>query len=149
YLLLVAGAFGNIVAGVLDSQPQVPLAIIALMAMGLLGGQMLYRWKSDLIIVTLITVGVTLLVILLRPVGVSSQTVPGPNGQPTTQVVQGPVGQAVQGLNGALNSLSGGAPLIAYYDPTLPPAANQQPGGAVLTNVNIRPSFVFWLIFLC
>src|SRR5918998_6670805 len=30
YLLLVAGAFGNIVAGVLNTQPQVPLAIIAL-----------------------------------------------------------------------------------------------------------------------
>src|ERR671930_178849 len=47
YLLLVAGAFGNIVAGVLNTQPQVPLAIVVLMAMGLLGGQMLYRWKMD------------------------------------------------------------------------------------------------------
>src|SRR5579883_2413670 len=59
YLLLVAGAFGYIVAGILDSQPQVPLAIIALMVMGLLGGQMLYRWKMDLLAVTAITVGVT------------------------------------------------------------------------------------------
>src|SRR5215210_7356120 len=72
YLLLVAGAFGNIVAGVLNSQPQVPLAIIALMAMGVLGGQMLYRWKMDLIIVTAVTVGVTLLLIILGPAGVTS-----------------------------------------------------------------------------
>src|SRR5919202_1641178 len=56
YLLLVAGAFGNIVAGVLNTQPQVPLAIVVLMAMGLLGGQMLYRWKMDLIAVTAVFV---------------------------------------------------------------------------------------------
>src|SRR5919199_5155044 len=91
YLLLVAGAFGYLVAGVLEGQPQVPLAIVALMVMGLLGGQMLYRWKMDLIAVTAITVGVTLLIILLGPAGVSSQTVTGPNGQPQTQVIQGPV----------------------------------------------------------
>ena len=149
YLLLVAGAFGNLVAGVLNSQPQVPLAIIALMVMGLLGGQMLYRWKADLALVTLITVGVTLLVILLGPVGVTTQQVTTPAGQPQTQVIQGPVGSLVNGFNGALNALSGGRPLIAYYDPTLPPAPGQQTGGAVLPNVNITPSFVFWLLFLC
>jgi len=149
YLLLVAGAFGNLVAQVLNSQPQVPLAIIALMVMGLLGGQMLYRWKTDLVVVTLITVGVTLLVILLGPAGVTTQQVSTPGGQPQTQVIQGPVGNLVNGFNGALNALTGGQPLIAYYDPTLPPAPGQQPGGAVLPNVNITPSFVFWLLFTC
>jgi carbon starvation protein len=149
YLLLVAGAFGNIVAGVLNTQPQVPLAIVVLMAMGLLGGQMLYRWRLDLIAVTAITVGLTLLVILLGPIGVSTQTTTGPTGQPVTQVVQGPVGQLVNGINGGIDAISGGKPFITYYDPTLPPAAGQQEGGAVLANVNITPSFVFWLLFLC
>ncbi|HEY7060890.1 MAG TPA: carbon starvation CstA family protein [Chloroflexota bacterium] len=149
YLLLVAGAFGNVVSGVLDSQPQVPLAIVALMVMGLLGGQMLYRWKLDLIAVTAITVGITLLVILLGPAGVTSQTVAGPNGQPQTQVTQGPVGGLVNAINGGVNAISGNQALVTYYDPTLAPAAGQQPGGAVLANVNIKPSFVFWLLFLC
>jgi carbon starvation protein len=149
YLLLVAGAFGNIVAGVLNSQPQVPLAIVALMIMGVLGGQMLYRWKSDLIVVTAVTVGVTLLLIILGPAGVTSTTVTGPTGQPQTQVVQGPIGQFVNGINGGINALTGGQPIIRYYDPTLPAAPGQQAGAAVLPNVNITPSFVFWLLFLC
>jgi carbon starvation protein len=150
YLLLVAGAFGNIVAGVLNTQPQVPLAIVGLMAMGLLGGQMLYRWKMDLIAVTGITVGVTLLLILLGPIGVSSTTATGPTGQPQTQVQQGPVGQMVNGINGAVNAASGGQPIIRYYDPTIVTATpGQPPSGAVAPNVNITPSFVFWLLFLC
>src|SRR5579875_1918661 len=149
YLLLVAGAFGYIVAGILDGQPQVPLAIVALMVMGLLGGQMLYRWRMDLLAVTAITVGVTLLVILLGPVGASSQTVTGPNGQPQTQVTQGPVGALVDAVNGGFNAITGNQPVISYYDPTLaPPTAGPQPA-AVVANVNFKPSFIFWLLFLC
>src|SRR5579884_1307863 len=142
YLLLVAGAFGYIVAGILDGQPQVPLAIVALMVMGLLGGQMLYRWRMDLLAVTAITVGVTLLVILLGPVGASSQTVTGPNGQPQTQVTQGPVGALVDAVNGGFNAITGNQPVISYYDPTLaPPTAGPQPA-AVVANVNFKPSFI-------
>src|SRR5579884_2461998 len=130
YLLLVAGAFGYIVAG-------------------LLGGQMLYRWRMDLLAVTAITVGVTLLVILLGPVGASSQTVTGPNGQPQTQVTQGPVGALVDAVNGGFNAITGNQPVISYYDPTLaPPTAGPQPA-AVVANVNFKPSFIFWLLFLC
>src|SRR5438132_13369916 len=65
YLLLVAGAFGNIVAGVLVV-PTVPLGIIALALLGLLGGQMLYRMRADLLLVTAIAVGGTLLCVLLN-----------------------------------------------------------------------------------
>ena len=65
YLLLVAGAFGNIVAGVLVD-PRVPLGIVALAILGLLGGQMLYRMRMDLLLVTAITVGGTLLCVLLN-----------------------------------------------------------------------------------
>src|SRR5207245_4204845 len=65
YLLLVAGAFGNIVAGVLVD-PRVPLGIIALAVLGLLGGQMLYRMRTDLLVVTLVTVGGPLLAVVLN-----------------------------------------------------------------------------------
>jgi carbon starvation protein len=149
YLLLVAGAFGYIVAGILEGQPQVPLAIVALMVMGLLGGQMLYRWKMDLIAVTAITVGVTLLVILLGPVGATSETVTGPTGQPQTQVTQGPIGGLVNALNGGFNTITGNQPIISYYDPTLPSAAPGAQGAAAVPNVNFKPSFIFWLLFLC
>src|SRR5919197_2361728 len=69
YLLLVAGAFGNLVAGVLNAQPQTPLAIIALAVMGALAGQMLYRWRTDLILATLVTLGVTLFFVFIGPIG--------------------------------------------------------------------------------
>ncbi len=149
YLLLVAGAFGYIVAGILEGQPQVPLAIVALMVMGLLGGQMLYRWRMDLIAVTAITVGVTLLVILLGPLGATSQTVTGPNGQPQTQVTQGPVGALVNAINGGINTITGNQPVISYYDPTLATPTPGQQASAAVPNVNFKPSFIFWLIFLC
>src|SRR6266498_1563360 len=60
YLLLIAGAFMGIMAALMDARPDVPFGIIILALMGLLAGQMLYRWKMDLIVVTLIVVIVTL-----------------------------------------------------------------------------------------
>ena len=57
YLLLVAGAFMGIMAALLAARPDVPLGIIMLGVMGFLAGQMLYKWKMDLIVVTLIVVG--------------------------------------------------------------------------------------------
>src|SRR5512135_94482 len=69
YLLLVAGAFMGIMAALLAARNDVPFGIIALGAMGLLGGQMLYKWKMDLIVVTLVIVGVTLVAMLLGPLG--------------------------------------------------------------------------------
>ncbi len=119
YLLLVAGAFGNIVAGVL-ADPRVPLGIIALAVLGLAGGQMLYRMKLDLILVTVITVGGTLLCVLLNA------------------DANGPVALAFKGLNDALNSLAPNG-ITTVLNPTLP--ANQQ-------NVPVTVSFVFWLLFL-
>src|SRR5512138_233926 len=60
YLLLIAGAFMGIMAALMDARPDVPFGILMLAIMGLLAGQMLYRWKMDLILVTLIVVVVTL-----------------------------------------------------------------------------------------
>ena len=55
YLLVIAGAFGNLVSGVLASRATVPLGIVVLALAGLLGGQMLYKWKLSLTWTTLVT----------------------------------------------------------------------------------------------
>ena len=60
YLLLLAGAFVGIMAGIFDPRADVPFGIFMLAIMGLLLGQMLYRWKMDLILVTVVAVGLTL-----------------------------------------------------------------------------------------
>src|SRR5215510_8397 len=67
YLMLVTGAFVSIMAQVMDSQPRTHLGIIMLVAMGLLLGQMLYRWKTGLVGATILTVGVTLAAIVSGP----------------------------------------------------------------------------------
>jgi len=118
YLLLIAGAFGNLVAGVLTN-PTVPLGIMALAVLGLLAGQLLYRAKMDLIIVTLIAVGGTLLAVLL--------------GADAT----GPVATVFANFNKWLNSLAPKG-IATVLDPTQATAAAQ--------NVKITVSFVFWLL---
>jgi len=118
YLLLIAGAFGNLVAGVL-ADPRVPLGIIALALLGLLAGQLLYRAKMDLIIVTLIAVGGTLVAVLL---GADAN---------------GPVATTFASFNKWLNSLAPGG-ITTVLDPTQATAAAQ--------NVKITVAFVFWLL---
>jgi len=59
YLLLILGAFGAIVAGPgLMGNPRVPTGIIVMTLAGLLAGQMIYRWKKDIILTTVITVAI-------------------------------------------------------------------------------------------
>lgn len=120
YLLLVAGSFANIVASVLVD-PRVPLGIIALGLLGFAAGQMLYRMKLDLILVTIVTVGLTLVAVLLNA------------------SVTGPVASAFSHFNNALNSLAPHG-ITTVLNPTLPVA--QQ-------NVPVTVSFVFWLLFVC
>jgi carbon starvation protein len=119
YLLLVAGAFGNIVAGVLVN-PTVPLGIIALAVLGLVGGQLLYRVRMDLLLVTLITVGGTLLCVLLNA------------------DANGAVATVWKGFNAALNGLAPNG-ITTVLDPTQAPDKQ---------NVPISVSFVFWLLML-
>src|SRR5512142_1968556 len=69
YLLLIAGAFMGIMAALMAARPDVPFGIIMLALMGLLAGQMMYRWKMDLILVTAIVVLVTLGAMVLGPLG--------------------------------------------------------------------------------
>lgn len=120
YLVLVAGAFGNLVAGVLDN-PVVPLGIIALGLFGFLGGWMLYRRRMDLILVTLITVGGTLLAVFV------------------SADVNGAVATGFRHFNSTLDGWASGGSLFSVIDPTKP---------AKLQDVHITVSFLFWLLFM-
>ncbi|MDP3045890.1 MAG: carbon starvation CstA family protein [Chloroflexota bacterium] len=120
YLLIIAGAFGNLLSGIFASTPSVPLGIVVLALAGVLAGQMLYKWKMDLVVVTLVTVGITLIAILAGPLDAISGV--------------------VNGLNGALNSLTGNQPFYQIFDPTL--------GGYAGGFIKYTPSYVFWLLFL-
>jgi len=59
YLLLIMGAFGNAVGKTLMVKPEVPFGMIALVLMGVLAGQMTYRWKQDIILTSIVTVILT------------------------------------------------------------------------------------------
>ncbi len=56
YLLLIMGAFGNLVGKNLMAKPEVPFGMIAVVLMGVLAGQMTYKWKQDIILTTIVTV---------------------------------------------------------------------------------------------
>ena len=119
YLLLVAGAFVGIMAGVMQGQPRTHLGIIVLVGMGLLLGQMLYRWRVGLVGATVLTVGITLVAILSGPWSEGTFTA----------------------LNTALDGLTGGAPLVTYFDPTL--------AGFKGAEAKIMPSLLFWALAIC
>ncbi len=56
YLLLIMGSFGNAVGKVLMTNPKVPLGMIVVVLMGMLAGQMTYKWRRDIILTTIVTV---------------------------------------------------------------------------------------------
>ncbi len=60
YLLLLAGAFGGVIAGALTKLGSGPLAIIILALSGLLAGQMIYRWRTNILLMTVVCVGLAL-----------------------------------------------------------------------------------------
>jgi len=70
YLLLIMGAFGNAVGKVLMVNPKVPFGMIVVVLMGMLAGQMTYKWKRDIILTTVVTVVLTF-------VGIWVSTLPG------------------------------------------------------------------------
>ncbi len=55
YLLLIMGAFGALIAPLL-AKPNVPIGFLWLVLMGVLAGQMTYRWRMDIGLTTVITV---------------------------------------------------------------------------------------------
>jgi carbon starvation protein len=142
YLLLVAGAFMGIMAALLAARPDVAFGIVMLGVMGFLAGQMLYRMKVDLILVTVITVGVTLLAMALGPVGATAKEGGGINWV-------GPINGATLALDNAIDSISGGNAIMTVTDPTksdprLAVASLVTAGGAIKT----LPSYLFWALFL-
>ncbi len=97
YLLLIAGAFGNMLAGTIGANANVPLALIVMCIAGVLGGQMLYKMKMDMVLTTVVIVGLTFLAIWA--------------GTLTS------VTDAVKSFNTSLDNLNGGAGVTSYFDP--------------------------------
>ena len=56
YLLMIMGAFGIQVGFNLLTNPAVPLGVIIVILVGLLAGQMTYKWKQDILLTTVVTV---------------------------------------------------------------------------------------------
>jgi carbon starvation protein len=160
YLLLLAGAFVGIMAGIFDPRADVPFGILMLAIMGLLMGQMLYRWKMDLILVTLLAVGVTMGAMALGALGMHSYKGTTPAGKPAAAVIfAGPVNSVVNKFNDAINQITGGRGMYTVVDPT-----HSDPR-LVVTTVNadgnivpkyvdssgaikMLPSFIFWCVFI-
>jgi carbon starvation protein len=61
YLLLIAGAFGNVVVGTAIGLKAAPMAWLFLTIGGILAGQMIYRWKKDIILTTVVCVLIALI----------------------------------------------------------------------------------------
>jgi carbon starvation protein len=70
-LLLIAGAFGNIVVDAATGQKSSPMAWLLLTIGGVLAGQMIYRWKKDIILTTIVCVVITLFGIYLGSIAPS------------------------------------------------------------------------------
>ncbi len=68
YLLLIVGAFGAIVVGTAIGLKSSPMAWVFLTVGGILAGQMIYRWKKDIILTTVVTVIIALFGIWLGSV---------------------------------------------------------------------------------
>ncbi|HLO30659.1 MAG TPA: carbon starvation CstA family protein [Anaerolineales bacterium] len=152
YLLLIAGAFMGIMAALMAARPDVPLGIIMLAIMGFLAGQMLYKWKMDLIVVTAIVVLVTVAAMVLGPVGAVSNA----NGAIDWK---GPVNSATVAFNGFINKISGGNALMVVTDPTFADPRVPAPGtdgkrastgvyDAATGAIKTLPSYLFWALFL-
>jgi carbon starvation protein len=150
YLLLVAGAFAGIMTALLAARPDVPLGILTLAVMGLLAGQMLYKMKMDLIVVTAIVVIVTIAAMLLGPFG--NATVDG-------KAVLGPVSQAVTNINKSIDGNNNAFLGMVTVDPTNadpripgPGADGKRPTTAVYDAatgaIKTLPSYILWAVFI-
>ena len=75
YLLLIAGAFGNVVVSTAIGLKAAPMAWLFLTIGGVLAGQMIYRWKKDIILTTVVTVVIALVGIWLGTVAPSDKII--------------------------------------------------------------------------
>jgi carbon starvation protein len=143
YLLLIAGAFMGIMSALLAARPDVPFGIVVLAIMGLLMGQMLYKWKMDLITITAIVVVVTVAAMVLGPVGAAAN--------PDTGGINwvGPINSATLAFNKAIDNITGGNAVMTVTDPTnadprVTTALYDKETGLIKT----LPSYLFWALFL-
>ncbi|MGE5319350.1 MAG: carbon starvation protein A [Hyphomicrobiaceae bacterium] len=160
YLMLLAGAFVGILAGIFDPRADVPFGIFMLALMGLLMGQMLYKWKMDLVLVTLLTVGITLASIALGAKGMSAVKGTTPAGKPAAAIAyNGAINSTVQKIGNAINRITGGQPMYTVVDPTKsdPRAAATEVNaeGKIVPKylnqsgaIRMLPSFVFWCLMV-
>ncbi len=65
YLLLIVGAFGNVVVSTAIGLKASPMAWLFLTVGGILAGQMIYKWKQDIVLTTVVTVVLALLGIVV------------------------------------------------------------------------------------
>jgi carbon starvation protein len=119
--------------------------------MGLLAGQMMYRWKMGIMGVTVFVVALTL-----------GGMVAGPWGQHRDDkgaLVQGPVASAIVKLNSAVDSASDRKALFAVEDPTLadpripaPGADGKRPSTAAYDAstglLKTLPNYLVWTLFI-
>jgi carbon starvation protein len=151
YLLLLAGAFIGILAAIFAARPDVPFGIIVLALMGLLAGQMMYRWKMNMVLVSVIVVAATLVAMALGPMGQRHNEKGG--------LVQGPIGAAIVSLNHSIDGITGGAALFSVQDPTAADPRIPAPGpdgkrpttvayDAATGMVRTLPNYLFWVFFL-
>ncbi len=153
YLLLVAGAFMGIMSALMAARPDVPFGIIMLGIMGFLAGQMLYKWKMDLIVVTGIVVVVAVAAMVFGPFGSTIN--------PDTKAVQwvGPINGATVAFNNAVNQITGGNSVMSVFDPTnadpripAPGADGTRPSTAVYDAatgaIKTMPAYLFWALFI-
>ena len=151
YLMLLAGAFIGILAAILSARPDVPFGIVMLALMGLLAGQMMYRWKMGIMRVTVFVVALTV-----------AGMVAGPWGQHRDEkgaLVQGPVAAAIVTVNSAVDSISDRQPLFSVEDPTMADPRIPAPGkdGVRPTTpaydsatglLRTLPNYLLWMVFL-
>jgi carbon starvation protein len=151
YLMLLAGAFVGILAAILSARPDVPLGIVMLALMGLLAGQMMYRWKMGIMGVTALVVAVTLAAMAAGPWGQHRDA--------KGALVQGPVAATVVQMNKAIDSVNDAKPLFTVVDPTAadpripaPGADGKRPSTAAYDAaaglLKTLPNYLFWMLFL-
>lgn len=157
YLLLVAGAFMGIMSALMAARPDVPFGIIMLGIMGFLAGQMLYKWKMDLIAVTGIVVVVTLAAIAFGPFGATPKLDDAGKVVGTNWV--GPINGATVAFNNAVNKITGDKSVMSVFDPTnadpripAPAADGTRPTtpvyDAATGAIKTMPSYLFWALFI-
>lgn len=151
YLMLLAGAFVGILAAILSARPDVPFGIVMLALMGLLAGQMMYRWKMDLVLVTAIVVVATIAAMAFGPWGQHKDD--------KGKLVQGPIGSAIVSLNSSVDDVSGKQPIMQLADPTNADPRIPVPGpdgkrpttaayDAATGQVKTLPNYLLWMAFL-